>query len=96
LKIAHVASDEPECSDCNVFLVDLSELKSKHALHLEELDVARVEIVELQSRSSLLGACTSCPVLHAKLDEVVARASSLKAALKSPIATACSSCCEKS
>jgi hypothetical protein len=27
----------------------------------------RVEVVELKARPTLLGACTSCPVLHEKL-----------------------------
>jgi hypothetical protein len=40
----------------------------------------------------LLGACTSCPVLHEKLDESVAYARSLEAALKAPIPTSCSTC----
>jgi predicted nucleic acid-binding Zn-ribbon protein len=42
-------------------------LKEKHASKCEELDVLRVEVAELKSRSTLLGACTSCPVLHAKI-----------------------------
>jgi hypothetical protein len=49
--------------------------------------VLRVELVQLQSRSSFLGACTSCPVLHAKLDELRARIVSLAADLKAPIPT---------
>jgi hypothetical protein len=31
------------------------------------LAVLRVELAELQSRPTLLGACTSCPGLHKKL-----------------------------
>jgi hypothetical protein len=54
--------------------------------------VLRVEVVELKSRSALLGACTSCPVLHAKIDEMHAYTVSLEAKLKEPIPTSCSIC----
>jgi hypothetical protein len=36
--------------------------KEKHASKCEELDVLRIEVVELKARPILLGACTSCPV----------------------------------
>jgi hypothetical protein len=61
--------------------------KEKHASKCEELDVLRVEVAELKSRSAFLGACTSCPVLHAKIDEMHAYTSSLEAKLKEPIPT---------
>jgi hypothetical protein len=51
-----------------------------------------VEVAELKSRSALLGACTSCPVLHAKIDEMHAYTSSLEAKLKEPMPTSCSTC----
>jgi predicted DNA-binding protein (UPF0251 family) len=92
LKAAPVVSDEIDCGDCTIFLSDLTLLKEKHALKIEELDVLRVELDELKSRSTLLRACTSCPSLHEKLDESRARVVSLEASLKSPIAIACSTC----
>jgi hypothetical protein len=46
----------------------------------------------MKSRPSLLVACTSCPVLHEKLDESIAYARSLEAALEAPIPTSCSTC----
>jgi hypothetical protein len=66
--------------------------KEKHASKCEELDVLRVEVVELKSRSALLGACTSCPVLHKKIDEMHAYTISLEAKLKEPVPTSCSTC----
>jgi hypothetical protein len=56
-----------------VFLADLTALREKHASKCEELDVLKIELAELLSRPSLLGACTSCPVLHGKIDELHAR-----------------------
>jgi hypothetical protein len=52
--------------------------------------VLRVEVAEHKSRPTLLGACTSCPVLHGKIDEMHAYTVSLEAKLKEPIPTFCS------
>jgi hypothetical protein len=70
LKASLVVSDEVECADCPIFLDDLAMFKEKHASKCEELDVLRVEVAELKSRPALLGAYTSCLVLHAKIDEM--------------------------
>jgi hypothetical protein len=67
-------------------------LKEKYASKVEELDVLRVELDEMKSRPSLLGACTSCLVLHEKLDVLLVYARSQKAQLKPPIPTSCSTC----
>jgi hypothetical protein len=92
LKASPVVSDEVDCADCSIFLVDLALFKEKHASNCEELDVLRVEVAELKSRPPLLGACTSCPVLHAKIDEIHTYTSSLEDKLKEPIPTSCSTC----
>jgi DNA repair exonuclease SbcCD ATPase subunit len=92
LKASPVVSDEVDCVDCSIFLVDLALFKEKHAFKCEELHALRVEVAELKSRPALLGACTSCPVLHAKIDEMHAYTSSLEAKLKEPIPTSCSTC----
>jgi hypothetical protein len=92
LKASPVVSDEVECADCPIFLADLAMFKEKHASKCEELDVLRFEVVELKSRPALLGPCTSCPVLHGKIDEMHAYILSLEAKLKEPIPTSCSTC----
>jgi hypothetical protein len=92
LKASLVVSDEVDYADCSIFLADLALFKEKHASKCEELDVLRVEVAELKSRSALLGACTSCPVLHDKIDEMHAYTSSLEAKLKEPIPTSFSTC----
>jgi hypothetical protein len=46
---------------------------------VEELDVLRVELDEMKSRPSLLGACTSWPGLHEKRDVLLVYARSLEA-----------------
>jgi hypothetical protein len=52
--------------------------------------VVWVELAELQSRPTLLGACTSCPGLHEKIVELRSRIVLLVADLKVPIPTSCS------
>jgi hypothetical protein len=92
LKASLLVSDDVECVDCSIVLADLALFKEKHASKCEELDVLRVEVADLKSRSSLLGACTSCPVLHGKIDEMHAYIVSLEAKLKEPAPTSCSTC----
>jgi hypothetical protein len=92
LKSAPVVTNEPECTDCSTFVGELTVLKEKYASKIAELDVLRVELDEMKSRSSLLGACTSCPVLHIKLDVFLVYARSLEAQLKAPSPTICSTC----
>jgi hypothetical protein len=75
LKASPAISDEVECADCPIFLADLTMFKEKHASKC-------VELAELKSRPALLGACTSCPVLHGKIDEMHAYIVSLEAKLK--------------
>jgi hypothetical protein len=87
-----IVSDEVDCADCSIFLVDLAMFKQKHASKCEELDVLRVEVAELKYRSALLGACTSCLILHKKVDEMHAYTVSLEAKMKEPIPTSCSTC----
>jgi hypothetical protein len=54
--------------------------------------VLRIELAELQSRPTLLGACTSCPGLHEKIAKLRSRIVSLEADLKVSIPTSCSTC----
>jgi ElaB/YqjD/DUF883 family membrane-anchored ribosome-binding protein len=92
LKASPMVSDEVDCADYSAFLADLTALREKHASKCEELDVLRIELVELQSRPTLLGTCTSCPGFHEKIAELRSRIFSLEADLKVPIPTSWSTC----
>jgi hypothetical protein len=92
LKSAPILTNELECTDCSTFLGELTVLKEKYASKVEELDVLRLDLDEMKSRPSLLGACISCLVLHEKLDVSLVYARSLEAQLKAPIPTICSTC----
>jgi hypothetical protein len=54
LKSAPVVTNEPECTDCSVFLDDLTMLKEKYTSKVEELDVLRVELDDMKSGPSLV------------------------------------------
>jgi DNA repair exonuclease SbcCD ATPase subunit len=92
LKASPLVSNDFECADCSIFHADLALFKEKLASKCEVLDVLRVEVAELKSRSAMLGACTSCPVLHGKIDETHTYTVSLEAKFKEPIPTSCSTC----
>jgi hypothetical protein len=92
LKSAPIVTNESECADCSTFLGKFTVHKEKYASKVEELYVLRVELDEMKSRPSLLGACTSCPVLHEKLDVSLGYSRSLEAQVKAPIPTICSTC----
>jgi DNA repair exonuclease SbcCD ATPase subunit len=92
LKASPVVSDEVESADCPIFLADLALFKEKHTSRCEELYVLSLEVAEHKSRPALLGVCTSCPILHGKIDEMHAYTVSLEAKLKEPIPTSCSTC----
>jgi hypothetical protein len=92
LKASPMVSDEIYCCDCSVYLANLTALKDKHASTCDELDVVRVEVVELKSKPALLSSCTSYPILPGKIDEMHAYTVLLKPKLKEPIPTSCSTC----
>jgi cell division protein FtsL len=92
LKASPMVADEINCCDCSVYQADLTTLNDKHASTCDELDVLRVEVAELKSRPTLLGACTSCPVLHGKIDKMHAYTILLEAKMKELIPTSCSTC----
>jgi hypothetical protein len=92
LNYVPVVTNEPECTDCSTFFGKLTMLKEKYATKIKELDVLRVELDEMKFRPCFLGACTSCPVLHKKLDVLFVYATSLEAQLKAPVLTSCSTC----
>jgi hypothetical protein len=87
-----VVSDDVDCVDSSFCLADLASLKDKHAYACDELDVLRVEVAGLKSRPALLGYCTSCPVLHGKINEMHAYTVSLEVKLKEHVPISCSTC----
>jgi hypothetical protein len=94
LKLTPTISDDVECSECNAWLNEIKLLNEKNASTLAKLDALRTEYDELKSRPTLLGACKSCPTMHAKLVDARSTISTLEASLKSLVVNECTSCDE--
>jgi hypothetical protein len=63
----HDMSAKP-CDNCNMIIVNYADLWLIHSYIASLLHGARMELRELKSRSTLLGACTSCPLLRSDLE----------------------------
>jgi chromosome segregation ATPase len=67
LKLAPTTPKDVECLECDAWLNEIKLLNEKNASTLAQLDALRTEYDELKARPTLLGACKSCPTMHAKL-----------------------------
>jgi hypothetical protein len=54
--------------NCNMIMVNYADLWIMHTQVASQLKGAKLELKELKSRSLLLGACTSCPMLKSNLE----------------------------
>jgi hypothetical protein len=57
--------------NCTMIIVSYVDLWLVHSHVARLLDGARLELKELKARSTLLGACTSCPLLRFDLEAAV-------------------------
>jgi hypothetical protein len=56
------------CDRCTMIMVNYADLWLIHSHAAGLLDSAKLEIRELKARSTLLGACTACPMLRSDLE----------------------------
>jgi hypothetical protein len=56
------------CENCNMIMVNYVDLWIVHTQVVSQLKGAKLELKELKAHSSLLGACTSCPMLKSNLE----------------------------
>jgi hypothetical protein len=68
LRSAHDDMTAKPCDRCSMIMVNYADLWLIHSHIAELLDSARLELRELKTRSTLLGACTSCPMLRSDLE----------------------------
>jgi hypothetical protein len=94
LKLTPTISDDVDCPECDAWLKEIKLLNEKNASTLAKLDALWTEYDELKARSTLLGACKSCPTMHAKLVDACSTISTFEASLKSPVVNACTRCDE--
>jgi hypothetical protein len=66
------------CDNCKMIMVNYADLWLIHSHVASLLDGARLELRELKSRSTLLGACTSCHLLISNLEASVIEIKDLK------------------
>jgi hypothetical protein len=68
LRSAHDDMSAKPCDKCDMVMVNYADLWLVHSRIASLLDGARLELRELKARSTLLGACTSCPLLRSDLE----------------------------
>jgi hypothetical protein len=56
------------CDNCTMIMVNYADLWLIHSHVASLFDGARLELRELKARSTLLGACTTCPLLRSDLE----------------------------
>jgi hypothetical protein len=73
------------CENCNMIMVNYADLWIVHTQVASQLKGAKLELKELKSCSSLLGACTSCPMLKSDLEACSIEIKELKQRLDHPL-----------
>jgi hypothetical protein len=84
LRSVHDDMSAKPCDNCKMIMVNYADLWLVYSFVASLLDGARLELRELKARSTLLGACTSCPVLRSDLDVATVEIKDLKHKLDHP------------
>jgi hypothetical protein len=78
LRSAHDDMSAKPCDRCTMIMVNYPDLWLIHSHVAGLLDSARLELRELNARSTLLSACTCCPVLRSDLEAATVEIKDLK------------------
>jgi hypothetical protein len=78
LRSVHDDVSAKSCDNCNMILVNYADLWLIHSHVASFLDGARLELRELKTHSTLLGACTTCPLLRSDLEASAVEIKDLK------------------
>jgi hypothetical protein len=97
LKSAPTVVDEIECDACGVYMIQMSNLQTRHASIVDELEKTKLALEELKPRSFLLGACKNCLILKSELSENYAKLKDFEkklvnASSSKAIISACDTC----
>jgi hypothetical protein len=68
LQSVHDDMSAKPCDNCNMIMVNFVDLRLIHSHVASFLDGARLELRELKARCTLLGGCTTCPLLRSDLE----------------------------
>jgi hypothetical protein len=66
------------CDNCKIIMVNYADMWLLHFDVARLLNIARLELRELKACSTLLGACTSCPMLRSDLEASAVEINDLK------------------
>jgi hypothetical protein len=72
------------CDNCRMIMVNYADLWLVHAKVASQFDDVKLELRELKTRSTLLGACTTCPLFRSNLEASVVEIKDLKHKLEHP------------
>jgi hypothetical protein len=72
------------CENYTMNMVNYADLWLMHSKVASQLKVAKLELRELKACSSLLGACSSCPLLRSDLEASAVEINDLKHKLEHP------------
>jgi hypothetical protein len=78
LRSAHDDMSAKPCDKCNMIMVNYADLWLVHFRIASLLDGARLELRELKTHSTLLGAYTTCPLLRSDLEAAAVEIKNLK------------------
>jgi hypothetical protein len=70
LRSVHDDMSAKSCDRCTIIMVNYADLGLIHSHVAGLLDSARLDLRELNAHSTLLSACTACPVLRSDLEAV--------------------------
>jgi hypothetical protein len=78
LRSTHDDMSAKPCDRCTMIMINYADLCLIHSHVVGLLDGARLEFRELKAHSTLLGACTSCPMLRSDLEAAAIEIKDLK------------------
>jgi hypothetical protein len=84
LRSRHGDMSAKPCDNCTMIMVNYVDLWLLHSRVASLLDGARLELRELKARSTLLGACTTCPLIRSDLEASTIEIKDLKYKLDHP------------
>jgi hypothetical protein len=68
LRSVHDDMSAKPCDNCKMIMINYADLWLVHSHVANLLDGVRLELRELKTHSTLLGACTTCPLLRSDLE----------------------------
>jgi hypothetical protein len=78
LRSTHDDMSAKPCDNCKMIMVNYADVWLVHSHVASLLNGARLELGELKAHSTLLGACTTCPLLTSDLDAAAVEIKDLK------------------